>query len=73
MGSRVQTVARWVLGASLVFAGTSHLTFARHEFLAQVPSWVPLDADLVVVLSGIAELALGAALLALSRLSLIHI
>lgn len=60
-------MARWVLGASLVFAGTSHLTFARREFLAQVPSWVPLDADLVVVLSGIAELALGAALLVLSR------
>ena len=65
--SRLQTVARWVLGASLVFAGTSHLTFARQEFLAQVPSWVPLDADLVVVLSGVVELALGAALLALSR------
>lgn len=65
--SRLQTVARWVLGASLGFAGTSHLTFARQEFLAQVPSWVPLDGDLVVVLSGVVEVGLGVALLALSR------
>lgn len=65
--SRVQTAARWALGAGLVFAGTSHLTFARQEFHAQVPPWVPLDADAVVLLSGAAEIALGAALVALPR------
>lgn len=63
----LQTAARWLLGLDLLFAGTAHLTFARREFLAQVPSWVPLDGDLVVVLSGIVELALGAALVALGR------
>lgn len=63
----LQTAARWLLGLNLLFAGTAHLTFARREFLAQVPSWVPLDGDLVVVLSGIVELALGAALVALGR------
>jgi len=60
-------VARWLLGLTLLFTGTSHLTFARAEFVAQVPSWVPVGADLVVVLSGVAELALGAALVFLSR------
>jgi uncharacterized membrane protein len=52
-----------VLGAVLAFAGTSHLTFARDEFRAQVPAWVPLDDDLVVLASGVVEIGLGAALL----------
>ncbi|HWJ63363.1 MAG TPA: hypothetical protein VNS19_15440 [Acidimicrobiales bacterium] len=65
--SRLQHAARIVLGAALVFAGTSHLAWSRTEFLAQVPDWVPLDADLVVVLSGVAEIALGAALVVLVR------
>ncbi len=56
-----------VLGGGLVFTGTAHLTAARDEFRAQVPSWFPVDADVVVVASGIAELALGAALLATWR------
>ena len=58
---------RIILGVVLAFAGIGHLTFARTSFLAQVPSWVPLDADLVVVLSGIVEIALGGALVALPR------
>lgn len=65
--SLLQTVLRVTLGLALLFAGTAHLTFARAEFLAQVPKWVPLDGDLVVVLSGIVELALGAGLVALSK------
>lgn len=65
--SRPQTILRWCLGVSLLFAGTAHLTFARAEFLGQVPKWVPLDGDLVVVLSGVVELALGAALVMLSK------
>lgn len=55
--------ARIALGLALLFAGIGHLTFARAEFQAQVPSWLPLDADLVVVLSGLVEIALGTALL----------
>lgn len=51
----------------LAFAGVAHLTWARSTFLAQVPGWVPLDADLVVVLSGIVEIALGASLALLPR------
>lgn len=65
--STIQTIFRILLGLSLLMAGTGHLTFARTEFLAQVPPWVPLDADLVVVLSGIVELILGAALVVPGR------
>ncbi|WP_273652220.1 DoxX family protein [Cellulomonas fimi] len=50
------------LGAALLAAGTSHLTTKREEFQAQVPSWFPADPDAVVLVSGVAELALGAAL-----------
>lgn len=58
-----QDLARILLGAFLVFAGTSHLTFARKDFQAQVPDWVPLDKDLTVILSGGAEISLGMALM----------
>lgn len=59
----IQNAARIVLGASLVFAGISHLTFARKEFQAQVPDWVPVKKDDTVVWSGVAEIALGASLM----------
>ncbi|MBU1251733.1 MAG: DoxX family membrane protein [Actinobacteria bacterium] len=62
-----QRFARWLLGAALLLAGLSHLTVGREEFLAQVPPWLPLDGDIVVVASGIVEIALGLALLALGR------
>jgi uncharacterized membrane protein len=65
--SRAQNLLRILLGAFLIFAGFSHLTVARVEFQAQVPVWLPLNRDLVVVLSGILELALGAALIFASR------
>lgn len=58
-----QDAARIALGATLVFAGTSHLTFARKPFRAQVPPWLPMDTDNVVLLSGIAEIATGTALI----------
>ena len=63
----VKAIFRILLGASLLFAGISHLTVARTEFLAQVPTWLPVNADLVVVLSGIAEIALGLALIFLVK------
>ena len=64
--SRLQDAARVVLGLALAFAGTSHLAWARTDFRAQVPGWVPLDVDLVVILSGIVEIALGLALVLLA-------
>lgn len=60
-------LARWLLGAALVFTGTAHLTFARDAFVAQVPSWLPLPVDVTVVASGVVEIALGLALLVLGR------
>jgi uncharacterized membrane protein len=63
----IHLIFRLLLGAMLLFAGTTHLTVARKEFQAQVPKWVPLDADLVVVLSGIAEIVFGAALVVASK------
>ena len=55
--------AQVLLGAAMAGAGTAHLTVQRQAFQAQVPPWVPLGEDLVVVLSGIVEIGLGAALL----------
>ena len=66
----LRALAQGVLGAFLLFAGLAHLTFAREEFRAQVPPWVPLDVDLVVLLSGVVEIAVGAALLLAWRLPL---
>ncbi|MEC5183839.1 putative membrane protein [Cryobacterium sp. MP_3.1] len=63
----VRTVLRLVLGAFLLLAGISHLTVNREAFLAQVPTWLPLEGDFVVVASGVVEIILGAALLALGR------
>lgn len=65
--SRAQTAARWLLGGMLVGAGIGHLTWARAEFQAQVPRSLPLGPDAVVLLSGVAEIALGAALVGLPK------
>ena len=51
------------LGAFLLSAGISHLGSNRTEFLAQVPTWLPLNADFVVVASGLVEITLGALLI----------
>lgn len=61
--SRARAIAQAALGLTLIGTGTGHMTFQREEFQAQVPPWVPVDPDVVVLASGVAELALGAALL----------
>ena len=63
----IRRIAQALLGAFMVFAGLGHLTFARETFQAQVPPWVPLDADLVVLASGVVEIAVGLALLLARR------
>ena len=60
-------LARTLLGAALTYAGITHLTTNRQEFLAQVPTWVPLDADFVVVASGVVEILLGLSLIILIK------
>lgn len=62
-----RTVARWALGAVLLVAGVAHLTSQRDAFQAQVPSWFPIDDDIVVLASGAVEIVLGAALIGLRR------
>jgi glutathione peroxidase-family protein/uncharacterized membrane protein len=63
----IQIFFRLLLGAGLLYAGIGHLTWARTEFLAQVPPWLPMNADLVVILSGVVEILLGAALIGMPR------
>jgi uncharacterized membrane protein len=65
--SIVRTIFRILLGVMLLGAGFSHLTFNREAFLAQVPTWLPLNADFVVLASGVVEMVLGLALIALPR------
>lgn len=60
--TRARTFARYLLSAALVFAGLSHLFWARKDFQAQVPDWVPMDKDGVVMASGGVEIMLGAGL-----------
>lgn len=50
------------MGVALVGAGITHLTVKRQEFQAQVPSWLPIDDDFVVISSGVVEIGLGLAL-----------
>lgn len=59
----IRNIFRILLGLFLIFAGVGHLTFARYEFEAQVPSFVPMNADLVVLLSGVVEILMGLALI----------
>lgn len=55
----LKLVFRAGLGLALILAGTSHLSFARESFRAQVPNWLALDADFVVLASGVVEILLG--------------
>lgn len=61
-----QRIGRTALGVVMIFAGIGHLTFARREFQAQVPAWLPVPADLVVLASGAVEIALGVAMIVLT-------
>jgi uncharacterized membrane protein len=67
MTSPARTAARLLLGSTMVAAGVLHLTTQRQEFQAQVPDWFPVDEDLTVLGSGVAEIALGASFVALPR------
>ena len=64
---KLRNATQLLLGAALCYTGTLHLTTSRQEFQAQVPSWVPLSADFVVIASGVVEIALGLSLLVLWR------
>jgi uncharacterized membrane protein len=55
----LKVIAKLLLGAFLLSAGIGHLTTSRLEFQAQVPVWLPLDPDFVVLASGVVEILLG--------------
>jgi len=59
----IKTLAQLGLGAFLLSAGISHLESNRTEVLAQVPTWLPLDPDFVVIASGLVEISLGVLLI----------
>ena len=67
MNSPGRTIARIALGTAMVGAGVLHLTTQREEFRAQVPSWFPLGEDFTVLASGVVEIGLGAAFVALPQ------
>ena len=64
---RVRIAAQVFLGAALIYTGILHLTTSRLEFQAQVPNWIPLSADFVVLASGVVEITLGLLLSSLQR------
>ena len=63
----IRKLTQILLGATLIYTGTLHLTTSRMEFQAQVPLWVPFSPDFVVLASGVVEIALGLALISLQR------
>jgi len=65
--TKLQTTVKILLGIFLVFAGTGHLSFMRTEFLAQVPNWLPMKPEIVVLLSGVVEIILGLSLIFLPK------
>ena len=62
----IKTLAQLGLGAFLLSVGISHLESNRTEFLAQVPTWLVLDPDFVVIASGLVEITLGVLLITTS-------
>ena len=67
----IRTLARGALSALLVAAGAAHLTTLRRGFRIVVPDWATrllrTDKDTIVVVSGVVEVMLGAALVLLPR------
>ncbi len=62
-----QNIARIILGSFMILAAFGHFWFKRVEFQAQVPDFVPLSKDFVVLASGVVELLFGLAMVFLTR------
>ena len=67
MNALIRKLTQILLGATLIYTGTLHLTTSRMEFQAQVPTWLPFSPDFVVLASGVIEIALGLSLISLQR------
>ena len=62
-----QKLGRIGLGSLMTLAGVGHLSFGREEFRAQVPTWVPMPPDVTVLVSGAVEIALGVAMILMTK------
>jgi uncharacterized membrane protein len=67
MNAFMRKATQILLGATLIYTGTLHLTSSRQEFQAQVPPWAPFTPDFIVLTSGVVEISLGLALISLQR------
>ena len=67
MNAFMRKATQILLGATLIYTGTLHLTSSRQEFQAQVPPWAPFTPDFIVLASGVVEIALGLALISLQQ------
>ena len=67
MNALMRKATQILLGATLIYTGTLHLTSSRQEFQVQVPPWAPFTPDFIVLASGVVEIALGLALISLQR------
>ena len=63
----LKTVFRITLGVFMVFAAIGHFTFQREVFQAQVPNWIGIKPDIVVIVSGVFELILGLGMIIKNR------
>lgn len=67
MNSLLRKFTQILLGATLIYTGTLHLTTRRLEFQAQVPPWAPFTPDFIVLGSGVVEITLGLLLISLYK------
>jgi uncharacterized membrane protein len=67
MNSLLRKLTQILLGATLIYTGTLHLTTRRLEFQAQVPPWAPFTPDFIVLASGVVEITLGLLLISLYK------
>ena len=66
----LKTILFLLLAAFMIYAGVSHLTFHRLDFVAEVPMWLRFSdgfTDFVVLASGVVEIVLGLSMLLLWR------
>jgi uncharacterized membrane protein len=73
MNAFMRKATQILLGATLIYTGTLHLTSSRQEFQAQVPPWAPFTPDFIVLASGVVEISLGLALISLQRRKVVGI
>ncbi len=59
----LKNILRIGLGIMMLIAGIGHLTFVRETFQAQVPDWIPMSKDFVVLASGVVEILFGLSML----------